>query len=495
MIAAMERALADDMDVLNMSIGSAFNTWPQYPTAAASDALVNAGVSVVASIGNSGANGLYSAGAPGVGRKVIGVASFDNVGIRLPYFTVTPANMTAGYNSASGAPARTDVGQPAADEANAVGTVPPGACPQTTAALPCRPGTYTGHGSPDSARNVRLLREGASTPSMGGASAVVLYNNVAGRINPTLRRPGQVDGQPVTIPVVAVSDTEGVAIHNAIVCRRPDAELAEWHAVVPERDGQPDLVVQLVRTGAELELKPDIGAPGGFIWSTVPDRAGLLWLEQRHVDGLAARGGRRGAAAGGTPRARRSRQSATSSRTAPTRSRGAGNPGLGFLDNVHRQGAGMLDIDDAILATTKITPGKLSLGESDAGPSHRTLTLTNTSGSAVTYNLCTRRRSGDRPEHVHAGVLHDGFAIGGVQPEWSSGHERARAGRRHDHRRRDDHDRAPPSSADKRLYGGYLVFTPQGGGQTTACRTPASRATTSRSRCSRRRPRLPVAGN
>jgi minor extracellular serine protease Vpr len=31
MLAAMERALADDMDILNMSIGSAFNTHPQYP--------------------------------------------------------------------------------------------------------------------------------------------------------------------------------------------------------------------------------------------------------------------------------------------------------------------------------------------------------------------------------------------------------------------------------------------------------------------------------
>ena len=37
------------------------------------------------------------------------------------------------------------------------------------------------------------------------------------------------------------------------------------------------------------------------------------------------------------------------------------NPGLGFLDHVHRQGAGLIDIDDAILATTYIEPGKLSL--------------------------------------------------------------------------------------------------------------------------------------
>jgi minor extracellular serine protease Vpr len=54
MMAAMEAALADGMDVLNMSIGSAF-TWPQYPTATASDNLVDQGMVVVASIGNSGA--------------------------------------------------------------------------------------------------------------------------------------------------------------------------------------------------------------------------------------------------------------------------------------------------------------------------------------------------------------------------------------------------------------------------------------------------------
>ena len=52
-----------------------------------------------------------------------------------------------------------------------------------------------------------------------------------------------------------------------------------------------------------------------------------------------------------------------------------GVAGLGFLDIVHRQGAGMLDIDDAIASTTTISPGKLSLGEGMGGS--RTLTLSN----------------------------------------------------------------------------------------------------------------------
>jgi minor extracellular serine protease Vpr len=77
MIAAMERALFDKMQILNMSIGAAFQ-WPQYPTAVAASRLVNKGMIVVTSIGNSGASGLYSASAPGVGKNVIGTASFDN---------------------------------------------------------------------------------------------------------------------------------------------------------------------------------------------------------------------------------------------------------------------------------------------------------------------------------------------------------------------------------------------------------------------------------
>ena len=40
------------------------STWPQYPTAVAADNLVDAGVVVVTSTGNSGANGLWSASAP-----------------------------------------------------------------------------------------------------------------------------------------------------------------------------------------------------------------------------------------------------------------------------------------------------------------------------------------------------------------------------------------------------------------------------------------------
>ena len=249
-----------------------------------------------------------------------------------------------------------------------MGTVPPGVLPTNDGCAAVPAGTYTGQAV--------LIRRGtcgfynkARNAELGGASAVVLYNNVAGRINPTVAVvPGQVDGNPVTIPTVSVSDTEGVAIHNAIVSA---AQTLNWQSGTqsfPNATG--NLISSFSSYGldAELGLKPDIGAPGGFIWSTVPIEQGSYGsnsgtsMASPHVAGAVA------LLLQAHPNTSQQAIRDILENSADPKP-WAGNPGLGFLDNVHRQGAGMLDIDDAILATTKITPGKLSLGESDAGPS------------------------------------------------------------------------------------------------------------------------------
>ena len=52
---------------------------------------------VVASIGNSGANGLYSAGAPGLGEKVIGVPRSTTPTSRNTRFSISPDGALVGY--------------------------------------------------------------------------------------------------------------------------------------------------------------------------------------------------------------------------------------------------------------------------------------------------------------------------------------------------------------------------------------------------------------
>src|SRR5947207_2677105 len=199
MIHAMELALADQADVLNMSIGSAFGNWPESPEAVASDNLVDAGMVVVASIGNSGTNGgqLWSAGSPGVGRKVIGVASFDNTKATQPAFSIGGA--LYGYNRAAGSLASV----PVSGSSELVFTGTPTAA---NAADGC-----AGFAANSLQGKIAFIRRGscgfynkALAAQNAGAIGVVLYNNVAGALNPTVA-PVPVGAAPVMIPVAAIT--------------------------------------------------------------------------------------------------------------------------------------------------------------------------------------------------------------------------------------------------------------------------------------------------
>jgi subtilisin family serine protease len=398
MIAAMERIKADGMDVLNMSIGDAFNNWAGTPTAAAADALVDAGIVVVASIGNSGANGIYSAGAPGVGDKVIGVASYDNSHVQLASFTISPDNTAIGYTVAASSPAaptsgslpmaRTGTTATANDACNAV--APPAGSLTGTAVL-IRRGTCTFY---EKARNAQLA----------GAAAVVLYNNCppnCGRFSPTVAIQAAAGAPlvPITIPVVAVSDTEGALIDGRLASGPVTMTWTAGTVTAVNPTGGLISSFSSYGTEAELNLKPDVGAPGGLIRSTYPlEQPGGGYatisgtsMSSPHVAGAAA------LLMDAHPSLPAAAFRGVLQNSADPHVWSL-NPGLGFLDNVHRQGAGMVDIDDAINATTAIVPGKLSLGESQAGPATRTLTLTNSSNSSVTYDLSHVEAIGTGPE-------------------------------------------------------------------------------------------------
>jgi minor extracellular serine protease Vpr len=377
MLAAMERALNDGMDVLNMSIGAAFQTWPQYPTAVGADALVDAGMIVVTSIGNSGASGVYSASAPGVGRKVIGTASFDNTFIPLPIFTVSPDNAQIGYTVATGAPNPPTSGS--FDMAR-TGTT-------TSVADACAPqdlGDLTG--------KVVLIRRGtcgfyekSRRAELAGAAAVVLYNNVAGRINPTVAVPAPpvpADGQPVTIPVVAVSDTEGALIDGRLATGPVTMTWTDDVADFPNSTAGLISSFSSYGLNAELALKPNIGAPGGFIRSTYPLELGGYQvvsgtsMASPHVAGSAA------LFLQAHPGATQAQiKTAFQNSAAP-----ALIGGTTVRDAVHRQGAGMIHIDKAVQAAVSVTPSELSLGEGTTAQTKQ-LTITNKGTASVTYTL------------------------------------------------------------------------------------------------------------
>jgi minor extracellular serine protease Vpr len=452
MIHAMELALADRADVLNMSIGSAFSNWPESPEAVASDNLVDAGVVVVASIGNSGVNGgqLWSAGSPGVGRKVIGVASFDNTKATLPAFQVGGKNYT--YNRASGSLAT--VPQSGGGELLATGTptITNDGC--TIAA-----GTLTG--------KIALIRRGtcgfynkAINAQNAGAIAVVLYNNVAGPLSPTVA-PNPVGSPPVSIPVAAITAADGVDIFNNLAT----AHTLTWTDQVLE---SPLATAGLISdfssfgTDAELTLKPDIGGPGGQIYSTWPHQQfgghntiGGTSMASPHLAGLAAlllQAKNKNIAPGTVRTLLMNTALPKGVNIAPT----AG------LEPTWRQGAGLAQIVGAATTPAWVTPSKISLGEGNGGAAQ--VTVSNGGSTSVTYDLSEVSTIGTGPSTTAGTVYPFNFSylVGANAATFSASSVTV----------------APGGSAsvnvniaagawrDKSLYGGYIVLTPRGGGTT-----------------------------
>ena len=358
-VAALERAYLDGMQVINQSLGAAFQ-WPQYPTAVVGDRLVELGVVVVASAGNSGSTGTFSIGAPGVGRDVIGVASFDNVAFQSPYLTAD--GQKVGYATMSFA---TEPPTSGTEEYVFVGRA-------------CNGDTFEGDPSGKYALVVRgecAFLQKAANAVAAGATGVVIHNNAPGLFFGTLgANPG------VTAPVVSISLEDGLLLRGL-----DPAEFA-W---TDQEDSFPNPTGGLISSfsswglSPDLALKPDLGGPGGFIYSTYPVELGAYAtlsgtsMSAPHVAGavamlLEAKPGTRAADV------RDILQNTSQPKD------WAGAPGFGILEPVHRQGAGMIDINAAVLNPLHVSPGKLSLGESEAGPQAITLTVTNSRDEAVT---------------------------------------------------------------------------------------------------------------
>jgi minor extracellular serine protease Vpr len=449
-LAAMERALADGMQVVNQSLGAA-RQWPQYPTAMAASRMVNKGVVMVASIGNNGPGGgtpdaLFAAGAPGVGPKVIGVASFDNTSSTQLAFRVDPGGTLIGYNRASGAPP-----SPVSGAAPIVKTGTP-----TTLDDGCTAASFVGF----PAGSIALIRRGtcgfyvkAINAQAAGAAGVVLYNNAAGALSPT------VAGTPaVTIPVVAIAAADGVLISGF---------------AAPQLTWTSQTVTAAVPTGglisgfssfglaADLSLKPNLGAPGGLIYSSYP-------LEQGAYATLSGTSMSSPHVAGGVALILEARPKLSSQNMLARLQNSAdpknwsGNPALGFLDHTHRQGAGMLDIVGTVQATTVVEPGQVSLGESQAGPKTTMVTVKNEGSSAVTYDLTHVAALATGP-NMQTGAS---YALSGVflAPATVSFSVPSVAVPANGSASFAVTINANDGLVDRGLYGGYVVLTPQDGG-------------------------------
>lgn len=456
-VAALERAYADGMQIINQSLGAP-RQWPQYPTAQASSRLVDKGVVMVASIGNNGPgsttpDALFAAGAPGVGAKVIGVASYDNVAVRQQALQAGPGGQLIGYNQAEAAPLAPTSGTFPLAKTGTPTTLDDGCTAAQFASFP--------------AGAVALIRRGtcsfnikAVNAQNAGAAGVIIYNNVAGAAQSIT-----VVGPPnVTIPVVSITNVDGALLHNT-------ATTITWtNQIVNAPLATGDLISGFSSFGlaADLSLKPNIGAPGGLIYSAYPLEAG----------GYATLSGTSMSAphvAGGIALIKQARPTIPASKMLAHIQNTAdpkiwsGNPATGLLDHVHRQGAGMLDIVATVQSTVLVEPSQISLGESESGPKTMRVTVRNSGASAVSYDLShvgavstgpnTTCAATSCPASFGVSNFYTGFAsvAFSVPSITVPGNGSASF---------DVTITANAGLVDRAIYGGYLTLVPQGGGET-----------------------------
>jgi minor extracellular serine protease Vpr len=449
-LTAMERAYSDGMQIISMSLGDSFESWPQYPTADAASRLVNHGVVVVAAAGNDGTSGTFATGAPSTGSNVISVASYDNTQMATSSFTLNPSGTVIPYLPIADVPA------PATSATSSDPIVYVGrGCPIDPAFGITSPDPYLTSPTGKTALIIRgacSFNDKYQRAVAAGATTVIIYNNVAGLFNG-----GSVANTSPSVNLAGISLADGQAIRSQIATT-PATTLTWTNASVNAPVPTGGLISSFSSYGlaADLTLKPDLGAPGGFIRSTWPVSMGSYAtlsgtsMATPHVTGAVA------LLLQARPRTQASAVRDILQNTASPKNWSL-NRGLGLLDDVQRQGAGMIQIDKAILSTTRIAPGKLSLVASAGGISTNTLTIANSGTSAKTYTLSdVPAISTTTPEEAPSfdwAPANVAFSAPSVTvPAGGSASVTVTI--------------SPNSFLDDGdIYGGYLTFTPQGGGQ------------------------------
>ncbi|WP_443062801.1 S8 family serine peptidase [Streptomyces sp. NBC_00441] len=252
-MAAMDRAADDGMDVVNMSLGAAVND-PMSPEAIAADNLVLAGITTVIAAGNSGPAG-NTLGTPGAAALPLTVGAHDEP-MTLPEYRIA-----AGTTSATGRLLARPFGDALSDLTS--GTYP---------VADVGTGTAAGYSGKDVKGRAVLVKRGGITldekvrrAATMGAVAVLLVNDNAdeGHI------PNYIGESPAYVPAFSLTAAEGTALAAGTADATARLTFTEGGTFVLGSGGLADFSSRgpAYGTGA---IKPEVTAPGVSVLSSVP---------------------------------------------------------------------------------------------------------------------------------------------------------------------------------------------------------------------------------
>ncbi|KAF9923390.1 hypothetical protein FBU30_006546 [Linnemannia zychae] len=363
-IAALERAYADGMDVVNLSLGGG-SSWDNTSLAKVAGRLANLGVVVVAAIGNDGDLGIDEVSSPSINRDTISVASFEGSVYLSNYFQIKGLSET-----------KIDFGDTAPVNMTDIPlklVLPPEDIEG------CKPYTNSLNGS------VVFIKRGTCTfvqkmkfAQDAGAIGCIFYNNVEGGLRPKVDDPSiRIFGHGITLKqgqLILGQFGSDKSIKVEVTYKTDKSvfknELANQISVFSSWG-----------LGPELEIKPDIGAPGGYIYSTIPVAKGSYStmsgtsMATPFVSGVAA--------------LMLQNDPFIDRHQVLSRLQTYAKPGVyknsTIFESVARQGGGMVNVWDAIRGQAFVEPTHLALNDTDNIESSYTLSVTNQYNTEETF--------------------------------------------------------------------------------------------------------------
>ncbi|KAK0476849.1 subtilisin-like protease [Armillaria novae-zelandiae] len=370
LVDALLRGYEDGNDILTLSIGGT-DGWTEGTASVVSSRIAATGKVVTIAAGNSGASGGWFTSGPGNGINVISVASLDNTAVPLQNATVggVEHDPITYYQTTPLPVLETRLIYVTSNDTTTVDD----ACN----ALP--------DDTPDLSPYVVVIRRGTCTfvtklanIADKGATVALIYDNGSGF--------GAIAVGDFNASLIQSADgeflVEAYAAGAAVTITFPQAGASYDY---PDPDG--GLISTFTSYGPsnDFYFKPAVAAPGGNILSTLPlDSYGLLSGTSMATPFVAGCAALLFSAKGTSPEVGLSARSLfESTAKAVSSSHTDGDP----YQTVTQQGAGLINVYDAIHFATTLSQGELILNDTAHFQGSQTLTVTNTGSTSKGYNV------------------------------------------------------------------------------------------------------------
>ncbi|ORZ20140.1 peptidase S8/S53 domain-containing protein [Lobosporangium transversale] len=370
-MAAMERAYHDGMDLINMSLGGG-SAFKSNPPAVLGDKLIARGMAIIVAAGNDGEHGVWMVSDSSLGDLSTSVGSFDNIVGTYAYFTYAGGRYSYVPSDAYGKAINLPISATLVPVLHQNGTLADG----------CNADAYGGLNV--KGKVVLVLGDLARCKS-GDRGTIAKEAGAAGILIQTIPFGlGGVGGIP-EFPMASIEYKTGTEL---IAAYKQDSQHRLTWSKTPasfwvEGGGRPSSFSSLGVDG-DLRSKPDVSAPGGNILSAFPLKLGgykvmsgtsmaAPYFAGAHALYIQAKKTK--------PRGDDVRKVFKNTATFFK------DPITNTYTSAAKQGAGLLNVFNALTATSSITPDHIDLLDTSHLQRTVQITLSNHGKGTETYTL------------------------------------------------------------------------------------------------------------